>query len=238
VNHRHARALLGDYLEGELELTERARVDAHLGQCVECAQELRELRGTVALLRGLPDPEVPPYLAQRVAAHIAAAAPSARWRESLRRWFAPAGATALTAGLAGLGVLWVQSGDPAVRIAAELAPTLTGATVARAPSAAFFRRAADEPEARPAPPQREFQRLHELDRQLDLLIANPGAYLNRMGAVSDQTLVQLAERAAWRGDADDLALQLRSIGEHPLAPSLSARFLMADLVQRVEARGR
>ncbi len=45
--HNRARKLLGDYLEGDLELDQRARVDGHLDECEECAREARELRQTV-----------------------------------------------------------------------------------------------------------------------------------------------------------------------------------------------
>ena len=66
MNHSQARACLADYLEGDLVLDRRARVDAHLDGCDECSRELAELRSTVALLRGLPDTEAPAHLSDDI----------------------------------------------------------------------------------------------------------------------------------------------------------------------------
>ena len=59
MNCGQVRTRLGDYLEGDLELSARAQVDEHLGACADCANELQELRSTVALVRTLPDLTVP-----------------------------------------------------------------------------------------------------------------------------------------------------------------------------------
>ena len=59
MKHAEVRERLGPYLEGELPLQQRALVDAHLDSCEPCAEELRELRGTIELLHRLPD-EAPP----------------------------------------------------------------------------------------------------------------------------------------------------------------------------------
>ena len=66
MNHSEASALLADYMEGDLPLAHRARFDAHLDECAECVAELEALRGTVDLLRGLPDPAPPPDLTRSV----------------------------------------------------------------------------------------------------------------------------------------------------------------------------
>lgn len=71
MNHADAQQLLGDHLEGALAPPERARVDAHLAECTDCAHEIAELREVVGLLRSLPDPEPPPWLTTRVMARIA-----------------------------------------------------------------------------------------------------------------------------------------------------------------------
>ena len=63
---------MGPYLEGDLPLQQRALVDAHLDACPSCAEELRELRGTIGLLRSLPDVEPPLALATSVIARIRA----------------------------------------------------------------------------------------------------------------------------------------------------------------------
>jgi len=49
---------LSEYLDGELEARERARVEAHLAGCAECARTLAELKAVVARASRLP--EYPP----------------------------------------------------------------------------------------------------------------------------------------------------------------------------------
>jgi len=72
MKHADVRDRLGPYLEGDLPLQQRALVDAHLDVCPSCAAELKELRGTIALLRSLPEVEPPQGLAGRVMARIQA----------------------------------------------------------------------------------------------------------------------------------------------------------------------
>jgi len=80
MKHAHVRDRLGPYLEGDLPLQQRALVDAHLDVCPSCATELKELRGTIALLRSLPEVEPPQGLAGRVMARIEAGeAESSLW---------------------------------------------------------------------------------------------------------------------------------------------------------------
>jgi len=101
---RHVSDRLGEHLEGDLSLAEFARVDAHLNSCEECATELRELRATVALLRDLPDPELPIGFAARVAERIEAGEgrrPS-KVTTLVRRIREPRFAAAMAAGFAGL----------------------------------------------------------------------------------------------------------------------------------------
>ncbi len=103
MNHRRARKLLNDYLEGELGLEERARLDAHLSGCDDCACEARELRQTVFLLRALPIEESPPGLAEVVMARIQAGdGRPPRWVGLMRRLSDSGGGLALAAGLAAL----------------------------------------------------------------------------------------------------------------------------------------
>lgn len=47
------------YLDGELTSSERERLASHLSSCARCAQELDELRRTIALLQALPRPALP-----------------------------------------------------------------------------------------------------------------------------------------------------------------------------------
>jgi hypothetical protein len=103
VTDTHVRDRLGDHLEGDIPLDERARIEAHLARCAECADELRELRATVRLLRGLPDPEPPARLVPEVMRRIEAGEGSERRVvHFLRRAGEPRFAAALAAGIAGL----------------------------------------------------------------------------------------------------------------------------------------
>jgi hypothetical protein len=103
VKHTHVRDQLGDHLEGDLSLEERSRIDAHIAHCAECADELRELRATVGLLRGLPDPEPPVLLTAAVMRRIEAGEGSEpRVVQLFRRASEPRFAAALAAGIAGL----------------------------------------------------------------------------------------------------------------------------------------
>jgi hypothetical protein len=54
---------MADYLDGALAPAKRARFDAHLDGCESCSTEFAELRATVHLLRSLPEPQLPPHLA-------------------------------------------------------------------------------------------------------------------------------------------------------------------------------
>jgi hypothetical protein len=70
VNHSDAQNSIADYLDGELSLEQRARLDAHLDSCADCTREVEELREIPHLLSGLPDEELPPMLAQDVMRRI------------------------------------------------------------------------------------------------------------------------------------------------------------------------
>jgi hypothetical protein len=72
MNHEELRERLSAYLEADLDASERARVEEHLSGCPDCRREYRELRHTVDLLRGLPAPDSPPDLADRVIARLRA----------------------------------------------------------------------------------------------------------------------------------------------------------------------
>jgi hypothetical protein len=70
MNHEELRRHLSAYLEADLAPGERARIEEHLAGCPECRREYLELRHTVDLLRGLPEPEPPLDLAGRVIARL------------------------------------------------------------------------------------------------------------------------------------------------------------------------
>ena len=72
MNHSEVKNHLADYLEGDIDLGDRALVDAHLDDCADCAQEVSEMQQTIGLLRRLPEPEQPPMVAANVMRRIRA----------------------------------------------------------------------------------------------------------------------------------------------------------------------
>lgn len=113
MNHPEVRRRMGEYLQGDLSLAQRALFDAHLDGCQECEADLRALRETVQLLRDLPTPEVPPHLADRVVARIADGEGRARWWDvplafwdwiDPARYLPPLAGAALTAAVVIVGV--------------------------------------------------------------------------------------------------------------------------------------
>ena len=105
----HVLDRLGDHLEGDLSAEDFTRVDAHLAECSACAAELRELRETVGLLRGLPDPVPPPRLATDVMQRIEVEGGSrGRVIELFRGVAQPRVITALAAGIAALALFFTQ----------------------------------------------------------------------------------------------------------------------------------
>jgi anti-sigma factor RsiW len=65
---REVVELLSDYLEDMLPARERARVQAHLATCPECAAYLEQLRTTIGALGRLREQDVPPPLLARLMA--------------------------------------------------------------------------------------------------------------------------------------------------------------------------
>jgi hypothetical protein len=121
VKHPEIRAQLSAYLERDLGPDERSQIETHLESCAACGSELRELRATVSLLRGLPEPGHPPGLAESVMARAAREAQRpARVIQLVRRTAEPRFAAALAAGVAGLFFL-VDGSDPG----GSTAPTAT-----------------------------------------------------------------------------------------------------------------
>ncbi len=129
MNHSKVRARLNEYLERDLAPKERSRITAHLAECTECAEELRELESTVTLLRRLPEAKVPPAFAASVMARVRAGeAEPGGLLPWLRGLATPAFAVPLAAGLAGLvllaGLLEPPGAEPepVVRVAVSETP--------------------------------------------------------------------------------------------------------------------
>lgn len=72
MNHAEVHRVMADYLEGDLDLSERARFDAHLEDCADCTTEVEEMRQTIRLLQIMPEPEQPPMVAANVMRRIRA----------------------------------------------------------------------------------------------------------------------------------------------------------------------
>lgn len=65
------RDRLSPYLEGELGESERKALEAHLGECTDCAALLTVLREGVASLRAMPEADPPAHLARRIQEAVA-----------------------------------------------------------------------------------------------------------------------------------------------------------------------
>ena len=55
-DHRWARGRMSDYLDGELTLARRTRMEDHLGECAECRRLLAALRRILDGLHRFPMP--------------------------------------------------------------------------------------------------------------------------------------------------------------------------------------
>lgn len=209
MNHSEVRVLLGDYLEGDLELAERTRLDEHLPHCPRCAQELAELRATIGLLRALPDPEPPPGLAGAVMQRVDAGEATAPiLLRAVRRLAEPRLAAPLAAGLAGLAVfaglqaISPQRGIPSVGPLPTLAiqpPVHTSAVLPPGSAAFTSDRASDE---------------------LQRFLQNPNALLDRFASLAEgrreRAIRDFANRVSPR-DAERVKLRLEASG-HRIAP--------------------
>lgn len=60
------KSLLSDWLDGSIAGSDLAEVTAHLRECRPCSAEAEGLKGTIALLRGLPPVKAPPELMEKV----------------------------------------------------------------------------------------------------------------------------------------------------------------------------
>src|SRR5215216_4378181 len=118
------RDLLPDFASGSLKGEARARVDAHVAQCADCAAELELLRAVRRLGRDVPPVDV---------ARIVAALPPAPRGRGPRRfaiWRVAAAVAVLAGGAAAVRV--VREGSMSAGVGAEstaaLPPTATTAT--------------------------------------------------------------------------------------------------------------
>ena len=95
----HLGERITDYVLGEITGADKAAAEAHLRECAECAQRVKEFQNTYAMLRTTPDVEPP----RRIVFETQERAEPWFWR-----WLAPA-ASAVAASL--LTALFLAPGD-------------------------------------------------------------------------------------------------------------------------------
>lgn len=223
----------------------------------------QELAHLVSLLRCLPDPEPSPDLVGRVLEYVAEQQSRPRVVHVAfgvaRRLASPAVAMTIAAAVATLFAITMspgslpsilRSGDatdalnvadatrsiataerpkPIRRFTTVIRPQLVSAVFAQAPAAG--------PRVRLDRAPLEDAIYVSLDRQLNQLMIDPTAFAQRLERVAqrDQFIARLAERAAERGDAPEIALRVRQ-SPHPLASQVVDRLLRATLVASISPR--
>ncbi len=118
------RERLSPYLEGELGESERRALEAHLGECADCAALLAVLRESVASLRTMPEAEPPAHLARKIQQAVSQNAavqsqPRTAWGW---RWMPAFAAAASFLVMIGLIVYLDRPAETPVMIAAKVEP--------------------------------------------------------------------------------------------------------------------
>jgi len=212
VKHLEIRARLSEYLERDLPAEERSRIGAHLDGCVDCEKELSELRATVSLLRGLPDPVLPPGIGAAVMSRIAQGeGREARVHSIFRRIAEPRYAAPLAAGIAGLFFLVQQGGTgPAHTADGKFDVVTSAAARAQEQSSAFLAE------------RNAFENAWRESADGDA-----GSQAGVVSGFTPATAVRQymgeveLEQARRRSQAQDVLRQLRGAG-HPYSASLAA----------------
>jgi hypothetical protein len=98
----HPYDLLADFVDGTLDAGDRARVDAHLGVCASCHEDVRAAEEGRAAARSLPRAVAPSDLHDRVAAEAGGGGDAAGLRGAPRwyRWAGVAAAAAVVVAIA------------------------------------------------------------------------------------------------------------------------------------------
>jgi hypothetical protein len=88
MTHLEVENLASDYLEGLLEFSQQAAVDAHLSECVACREMLDDVRHVLEMCRAAEDVEPKPWLVSKIMlATIGERKPS--WRERITAYLRP-----------------------------------------------------------------------------------------------------------------------------------------------------
>jgi len=237
MNHPEVRKRMGAYLQGDLDLAQRALFDAHLDGCEACARELRALRRTVDVLHDLPAPEPPPNLADRIVARIEEGEGRPRWWDGPvafwnlidpARYLPPLAAAALTSAAVIVGVRdfgWEIPGmrAPQVEGLAEslvrdtppdlrMQPRMRREAVAEEPERGRAYRAGGLAGASAVPSEAPRAEAEAEARDPELFL-DPQLFLEQFRAVradaQDDWLARMAARAARRSQVEAMARRLR-----------------------------
>jgi hypothetical protein len=218
-----------------------------LGRNEDPRHDAAEIDAVVSLLRSLPDPEPSSDLTARIMRRVAEVESRPRLvRAFFGRPSTSNVAAALAAGIACAAVgLHLQPPTPPGP--APLRVAKVGPSDSRPLGPAFEPRAVQfsgsPPEALPVLPTAGSQSASLLDRRLDVqlneLQLDPHAFFRRLERVQerDRFVHRLAERAARRGDAAQVALNVRTVS-HPLAQPVVDELLHASLIRQVSTATR
>ncbi|WP_248928969.1 zf-HC2 domain-containing protein [Paenibacillus hamazuiensis] len=80
---KEALPMMHEYLDGDLEGANAARLKEHLLVCPDCKKRFRELETTEAMIMASPDVKAPPYLKDR----IMLALPPVKSNRTFGQWF-------------------------------------------------------------------------------------------------------------------------------------------------------
>ena len=224
-----------DYLYGEADANARARMDAHLRRCGQCADEIRELKDVRDTLEAwVPPPEA--ELGFRVVSDVSSAlAPVSFWGRFQRRpaWGLAAAAVLVLAVAAAITKpeLEIGRGEMVLR----LGWSDTASDAATRPGAEPASRSDQVPLA--AEPRQRLQPLRGT-----AVAVGPGSRATAPAAVDDERLLRStrqllleAERIADRRQVDLSELQ-RAFGEFDRTRAQLARQQLLDVLTRVSAR--
>jgi len=223
-----------DYLYGEADANARARMDAHLRRCGQCADEIRELKDVRDTLEAWVQPEA--ELGFRVVSDVSSAlAPVSFWGLFQRRpaWGLAAAAVLVLAVAAAITKPELEIGRDEMVL--RLGWSDTASDAATRPGAEPASRSDQVPLA--AEPRQRLQSLRGT-----AVAVGPGSRATAPGAVDDERLLRStrqllleAERIADRRQVDLSELQ-RAFGEFDRTRAQLARQQLLDVLRRVSAR--
>jgi hypothetical protein len=209
--------------------------------------DVDEIDAVVNLLRALPDPEPSADLTARIMRRVSEVEARPRVLRTFFGWPSASNVAAvLAAGIAcaavgirlQVPVAATGGGSTPIRVVTTQPDGLQARTSDFDPRAVDFSASPPEP-ALPVFPTASAANLldRRLDMQLNELQLDPQAFFRRLERVQerDHFVQRLAERAARRGDAAQVALNVRTV-PHPLAQPVVDQLLHASLIRQVSSR--